>query len=88
MPRQPCWQIQTAKARFSEVFRRALSEGPQWITRHNKEAVVILPADQFDRLTARAGQPESLLRFFAESPVARFRVDLSRSRDYGRDIDL
>src|SRR5438552_8900651 len=41
------WQLQTARARFSEVFRRARSEGPQWITRQDREAVVMLPAEEF-----------------------------------------
>src|SRR5947199_9899191 len=35
---------------FSEVFRRARAEGPQWVTRQNKEAVVILPAEDCERL--------------------------------------
>jgi prevent-host-death family protein len=82
------WQLQTAKARFSEVFRRARAEGPQWVTRQNREAVVILPAEEFERLTRRASQPESLVRFFAESPLASAGLDLARRRDYGRDVKL
>ena len=58
------WQLQTAKARFSELFRRARSEGPQWITRQDREAVVMLPAEEFERLTGRAKQPRSLAKFF------------------------
>ena len=83
-----CWQLQTAKAQFSEVFRRARAEGPQWVTRQNKETVVILPAEDFERLAQRASQPASLVRFFAESPLADVRLDLSRKPDYGRDVDL
>ena len=82
------WQLQTAKAQFSEVFRRARVEGPQWVTRQNKEAVVILPAEEFERLARRARQPASLVRFFAESPLAGVRVDLTRKPDYGRDLEL
>jgi len=82
------WQLQTAKAQFSEVFRRARVEGPQWVTRQNKEAVVILPAEDFERLARRASQPASLVRFFAESPLAGTRLDLTRKPDYGRDIEL
>ena len=51
----PRWQLQTAKARFSEVFRRARSEGPQWITRQDREAVVMLPAGRI-RTPHRTGQ--------------------------------
>ena len=62
MARQAQWQLQTAKARFSEVFRRARSDGPQWITRQGKEAVVILPAEEFERLIKRTRQPYFVLR--------------------------
>jgi prevent-host-death family protein len=82
------WQLQTAKARFSEVFRRARSEGAQWVTRQGKEAVVILPAEEFERLSKRAKQPTSLVEFFSESPLAESRVDLERPSDYGREIKL
>ena len=82
------WQLQTAKARFSEVFRRARSEGPQWITRQDREAVVMLPAEEFERLTGRAKQPGSLVKFFAESPLAKVPIDLERTPDYGRMVDL
>jgi antitoxin Phd len=82
------WQLQTAKARFSEVFRRARSEGPQWITRQDREAVVMLPAEEFERLTRRAKQPRSLVQFFAKSPLAKGPIDLERTPDYGRMDDL
>ena len=82
------WQLQTAKARFSEVFRRARSEGPQLVTRQEKEAVVILPAEEFERLSARSRQPQSLVRFFAESPLAKVKINLKRKRDFARKIEL
>jgi antitoxin Phd len=82
------WQLQTAKARFSEVFRRARSEGPQWITRQGKEAVVVLPAEEFEKLKRRRKQPKSLVQFFAESPLAGSGIDLERKPDYGRSVDL
>jgi len=83
-----CWQLQTAKARFSEVFGRARSEGPQWITRQGKEAVVILPAEEFERLTGRTRQPRSLVKFFADSPLAKLGIELERVPDYGRAVEL
>jgi antitoxin Phd len=82
------WQLQTAKARFSELFRRARTEGPQWITKQDKEAVVMLPAEDFEALTARAKQPKSLMQFLAESPLVGSGIDLEREEDYGRDVDL
>jgi antitoxin Phd len=82
------WQLQTAKAQFSEVFRRARSEGPQLVTRQGKEAVVILPAEEFDRLSMRSRQPQSLVQFFADSPLAKVKIDLKRKRDFGRRVKL
>ena len=82
------WQLQTAKAQFSELFRRARSEGPQLVTRQGKEQVVVLPAEQFAQLTKRVRQPKSLVRFFAESPLALVALDLSRELDSGREIKL
>ena len=82
------WQLQTAKAQFSELFRRALTEGPQVVTRQGKEQVVVVRAEQFAKLTKRVRQPKSLVKFFAESPLATVRLDLSRDRDAGREIKL
>jgi antitoxin Phd len=82
------WQLQTAKARFSELFRRARAEGPQWVTRSNREAVVVLPAEEFERLQARSHQPKSLVDFFAQSPLARIKIDLERKPDFGRKVEL
>jgi antitoxin Phd len=86
--RKPAWQLQTAKARFSELFQRARSEGPQWVSRRGKESVVILPAEEFERLTRRSQEPRSLTQFFARSPLARARLRLERTADYGRPIKL
>jgi len=81
------WQLQAAKAQFSEVFRRARSEGPQWVTKQDREAVVIVRAEEFERLS-RGRQPESLVEFFAKSPLAKVDLRFDRRSDYGRDIEL
>jgi prevent-host-death family protein len=89
MPKRPNeWQLQDAKARFSEVFRRARSEGPQRVTRHGKEAVVMVPAEEFERLSGWTRRPKSLAVFFAKSPLADSGINLERERDYGRQADL
>src|SRR5713101_4589734 len=82
------WQLQTAKARFSEVFRLARTEGPQIITRQGKEAVVMIPIEQFDQLAIRYRQPKSLVQFFRESPLVGLELDFERDKDTGRDIEL
>ncbi len=82
------WQVQTAKARFSEVFRLARTEGPQFITRQGKEAVVMMPVEQFDQLVARARQPKSLVEFFRQSPLVGLELRFERDKDTGRDIEL
>jgi antitoxin Phd len=82
------WQLQTAKARFSEVFRRARSEGPQYVTKAGKEAVVIIPAEEFERLTECRHQPKNLVDFFRNSPLVGADVDLGREPDYGREFEL
>lgn len=48
----------------------------------------MLPAEEFERLQGRKKQPQSLVRFFAESPLARVPIDLERKPDYGRMVDL
>lgn len=87
-PSSQRWQLQTAKAQFSEVFRRARERAPQVVTRQDKEAVVIVALEEFERLTKRARQPRSLSKFFAQSPLAQVQIDLERKPDYGRTVDL
>ena len=82
------WQLQVAKARFSELFRRARSEGPQLITRQGKEGVVMISDEQYERLVGKAHQPKSLLQFFRESPLVGVELNLERGRDEGRDLEL
>jgi antitoxin Phd len=43
------WSVQDAKNRFSEVVEAARRR-PQTVTKHGKPAVVILSADEYDRL--------------------------------------
>jgi prevent-host-death family protein len=51
------WRLQDAKARFSELVRMAHSEGPQLVTLHGRDAVVVVDADEFQRLKGgRTGQ--------------------------------
>lgn len=87
-PTGAAWQVQTAKARFSEVFRLARTRGPQRITRQGREGVVMIAEEEYEQLAARSRQPRSLVQFFRESPLMGVDLDLERSRDTGREIDL
>ncbi len=82
------WQIQSAKARFSEVFRRARTEGPQRITRQGKEGVVMVAEEQYDRLVGKSHQPKNLVQFFRQSPLVGVDLDLERDHTPERDTDL
>jgi len=82
------WQIQTAKARFSEVFRLARSNGPQRITRQGKEGVVMIADEEYEKLIGKSHQPKSLWQFFRESPFVSLELEFERDKDQGRDIEL
>jgi prevent-host-death family protein len=87
-PPRARWQLQEAKARFSEVVRRAQSSGPQVITKQGRDEVVVVPVEEFRKLTARLKQPQSIVEFFAKSPLADVELDLSRPREAGRRVEL
>ena len=48
------WQVQEAKARFSEFLDASLEEGPQIVTRRGVETAVLLPIEQWHRLSESA----------------------------------
>ena len=79
------WQLQEAKNRLSEVVRKAQVEGPQTITLHGKDAAVVVSAKQFARFPRRKG---TLVEFFRKSPLVGVELNLTRSRDTGRKIEL
>jgi antitoxin Phd len=78
------WQLQVAKQRFSELVERARHEGPQIVTKHGKEAVVVVSTEEYQRL--RRDGP-SLLEFIRSAPDFDL-LNLERARDRGRDIEL
>ena len=80
------WKLHEAKARFSELFRSVRTLGPQRVIKQGGEAVVVVPAEEFDRLRDRAGQPTSLLEFFQQAPTRGRPLDLKRKRDATRRL--
>jgi prevent-host-death family protein len=78
------WQLQEAKSRFSEVVDLTLKEGPQLVTRRGEEAVVILAANEYRRLS---GQTTNLMDCLISAPRGEPLV-LDRSRESIRDLVL
>lgn len=78
------WQVQEAKARFSELVRDAES-GPQTITVRGRRAAVVLSADDYDRL--KRPQP-STAEFLRASSRVGVDLDIKRDKSLSRDIDL
>ena len=71
------WPLQDAKARFSELVRRVRSDGPQHVTVHGRDEVVIVSAEEFRRLAgSRSGQ--ALIDALAAAP--RGKLDLAPAR--------
>jgi prevent-host-death family protein len=79
------WTVAEAKAKFSEVIERAQRKGPQRITRHGKDAVVVVSAEEWERKTKRKG---NLAEFFAESPLRGSGLELERLDDDPRETEL
>jgi prevent-host-death family protein len=85
------WAAADAKARFSEVLRRAENRGPQTITRSGRETVVVVAAEDWRRRTGgrrRSPPRETLGTFFARSPLRGSGAVIERIKDRPRDVDL
>ena len=79
------WQLQDAKNRLSELVRKAREEGPQVITLRGRDAVVVVSANEFGKLSRPRG---SLVDFFRKSPLVGVNLDLDRGIDTGRHVGL
>ena len=82
------WKLEDAKNRFSELVRRVLAQGPQRVTRRGRDAVIVMSAEEYERLIAA----RDLVDFLQDSPLAEAlcegALELERPRDVGRDIPV
>jgi prevent-host-death family protein len=79
------WQLQEAKAMFSEVVK-ASRVSPQIITVHGKETAVILSIEEYKRL---AGPNLSLYEFIQNSPLHNLSLELpQRLPERNREVNL
>ena len=82
------WQLQEAKARFSELVRRAREQGPQHVSVRGAPAVVIVSEQEFARLSSP--RPSIVDHLLAGAPWSDDLVDAinARPRDTGRNVEL
>ncbi len=78
------WTVVEAKAKFSDLIERALSDGPQTITRNGRSAVVVVSLQEWQRKTRRVG---NLAEFFAASPLRASGLKVNRRKDRPRYAD-
>ena len=81
------WLLQDAKAQFSELVRRVRSEGPQHVTVHGRDEVVVIAAEEFRRLKGEI-TGEALVAVMQSSPYPEIDIEPRRSRLPVRDITL
>lgn len=81
------WALQDAKARFSEVVRKAKTEGPQRITVHGREEVVVVSVEEYRRVK---GQPtgQALVKMLQDSPLRGISMNRLRARSRVRGVEL
>jgi|ERR1039458_2106669 prevent-host-death family protein len=78
------WKLEDAKARFSEVVRRARTEGPQRVTVRGKDAVVVIAVETLEKLLPPEQPRQTLVAFLQGLGIGD--LDLTREHDTGRDI--
>lgn len=79
------WQLQEAKNKFSNLVERAQHEGPQVVTKHGKEAVVVLSAEDYRKL---AKPKVNLFKFIQKSPLGGENLDIARDKTPPRDMAI
>lgn len=85
--RRGYWVLQDAKARFSELVRKVRSEGPQHVTVHGRDEVVIIAAEEFRRLTGSVSG-EALIKAMQASPYRDIDITPHREPMPVRDVSL
>jgi prevent-host-death family protein len=81
------WRLQDAKAKFSEVVRQARQRGPQRVTLHGRDAVVVVRAEDFDRMR-RPVSGSDIVAALAASPLAEVNFERLSVKSPVRDVDL
>lgn len=83
----PCWKLEDAKARFSELVHLARESKPQRVAVRGQEAVVVISTQEFSRLLPLLEQP-SLHGLLSESPLSRLDFESQETRPPVREVEL
>ncbi len=86
-PKAGYWLLQDAKARFSELVRRVRSEGPQHVTVHGRDEVVVISAEEFRRLKGQV-TGKALIAAMQASPHREIEIEPERRPFRVRDVSL
>jgi len=79
------WQLQDAKSKFSQLVDNAMQDKPQFVTKHGNNAVVILSFEEYKKII----KPKNdLVSFLKNSPLADIDLDITRSKELPRDIEV
>jgi prevent-host-death family protein len=81
------WLLQDAKARFSELVRKVRSEGPQHVTVHGRDEVVVIAAEEFRRLKGSL-TGKVLIEAMQASPHREIEIEPKRDPMPVRDVAL
>jgi prevent-host-death family protein len=86
-PRSGHWVLQDAKARFSELVRKVRTEGPQHVTVHGRDEVVVIAAEEFRRLKGQL-TGKALIAAMQASPDRDTDLEPGRAAMPVRDVSL
>ena len=81
------WRLQDAKAQFSEVVRRARNHEPQRVTVHGQDAVVVIAAEDYDRMRPPL-TGAAIVAALQDSPLREIEIERLSIRAPVRDVEL
>ncbi len=79
------WQLQDAKSQFSEVVQRALEGAPQCVTKHGKDAVIVIA---YETLIQAVRPKQNLYEFLRSSPLVGADLNFERLPGDVREVDF
>lgn len=79
------WQLQEAKAKFSQLIDEVIEDGYHTITRNGQPVAIVISKKDFEKYLR---SKDTLIDFFMRAPFPDIDLEITRDKDTGRDIDL